>query len=115
MIPGGIPPVKIPENNTCNPASRCDNNATMSKQTTTEILISRDHNGQEYADIPCEVTGDFYQPNRSDVAEVSIRTAVVTQAIKAESGEVIFPVGFPVCLTDAEEDRAAQQIIQEEE
>lgn len=92
----------------------------MSKQIETEILISRDYEGVEYADIQVAVIADYAPPchprnnDPDDGPECSVNACYVTSEIKSENGAVVFPLGFPICLTNREEDEACEKIMQEE-
>lgn len=93
----------------------------MSKPIETQILISRDHNGVEYADIEVTVIADYAPPchprhnDPDDGPDCTVDKSFVSRAVKSESGEVVFPLGFPICLSNTEEDEACEAIIQEQE
>jgi hypothetical protein len=93
----------------------------MSKQIETEILITRDYQGVEYADIKIVVIADYAPPcnprhnDPDDGPECSVDKSFVACEVKSESGEIIFPHGFPICLTNREEDEACEAIIQQEQ
>ncbi len=85
-----------------------------------ELLIAREHDGVRYEDIPVAVYVDYtpacaqtrFAP-QDDAPDCSVVAAFVSRDICGTHGVIVFPMGFPVCLTAREDDEVFEKVSQE--
>lgn len=91
----------------------------MSRQIETQILLNREINGEEIADISVDVIGDYAAPvhplknDPDDGPEASVNLAIIAKDAINGAGQVIFKIGERIALNKDEDDLACEALIRE--